>query len=125
MSKELTGGAKIKLLFYSLYRDYSNGKYRATTDYSDFDIEKAIIMHEGDSLPGFPSVDVFHYLIQPQLEKIREPAFECVHEVYLYLESLAESIANKVFSRFPSIISEIMEIVSTILQQVGAYYPNF
>jgi len=29
------------------------------------DIEKAIMLHEGDTIPGFPSVDVFIYLIQP------------------------------------------------------------
>ena len=28
-------------------------------------------MHEGDSIPGFPSVDVFVYLLQPQLEKLK------------------------------------------------------
>lgn len=50
-------------------------------------------MHEGDSIPGFPSVDVFIYLLQPKLEKIREPALECLQEVYLYLENLAEGIA--------------------------------
>jgi delta 1-pyrroline-5-carboxylate dehydrogenase len=27
------------------------------------DIEKAIMLHEGDTIPGFPSVDVFIYLI--------------------------------------------------------------
>jgi len=28
-------------------------------------IERAIAMHEGDSIPGFPSVDVLSYLIAP------------------------------------------------------------
>lgn len=45
-------------------------------------IERAIAMHEGDSIPGFPSVDVFYYLIQPQLEKLREPAIELLQDVY-------------------------------------------
>jgi hypothetical protein len=65
--KEISGGAKIKIQFYGLYKEYS-GNYCATTEYSDFDIERAIIMHEGDTIPGFPSVDVFIYLIQPKLE---------------------------------------------------------
>jgi hypothetical protein len=51
-------------------------------------IERAIAMHEGDSIPGFPSVDVFYYLIQPQLEKLREPAIDCLNDVYSQLESL-------------------------------------
>jgi len=65
--KEISGGAKIKIQFYGLYKDFG-GNYEATSDYSDFDIERAIIMHEGDTIPGFPSVDVFIYLIQPKLE---------------------------------------------------------
>lgn len=59
--KELSGGAKIKLHFYNLYKQLAN--YNATSEYTDQDIEKAIMLHEGDTIPGFPSVDVFVYLI--------------------------------------------------------------
>ena len=45
-------------------------------------IERAIAMHEGDSIPGFTSVDVFYYLLQPQLEKLREPAIDCLNDCY-------------------------------------------
>jgi hypothetical protein len=74
---ELTGGAKVKLHFYQLYKEFGS-KYSATSEYSDYDIEKAIIMHEGDTIPGFPSVDVFVYLITPPLELLREPALDCL-----------------------------------------------
>ena len=50
-------------------------------------------------MPGFPSVDVFNYLLSPTLVQIKEPALECLQDVYLYLENLAEDIANKVFAR--------------------------
>lgn len=58
---ELSGGARIKMGFYKLYAEYDN--FNATQEYSDMVIERAIAMHEGDSIPGFPSVDVFYYLI--------------------------------------------------------------
>jgi hypothetical protein len=45
-------------------------------------IEKAIVMHEGDNIPGFPTFDVFVYLIQPQLEKLREPALDLLQDIY-------------------------------------------
>jgi dynamin 1-like protein len=61
--KEISGGARIKLHFYSLYRNFVN--YNATQEMTDQDIEKAIMLHEGDTIPGFPSVDVFIYLITP------------------------------------------------------------
>lgn len=47
--------------FYSLYAEFE--AFNATQEYSDMAIERAIAMHEGDSIPGFPSVDVFYYLI--------------------------------------------------------------
>ena len=73
---ELSGGARIKMNFYNLYQEFED--MRATQEYDDFHIQKAIQMHEGDGLPGFPSVDVFIYLINPQLEKLRDPALELI-----------------------------------------------
>lgn len=49
-------------------------------------MQKAIQLHEGDGLGGFPSVDVFIYLITPQLEKLRDPAMELIQDVYSQLE---------------------------------------
>jgi len=85
--KEISGGAKIKLHFYSLYKSFTN--FNATAEYTDQDIEKAIMLHEGDTIPGFPSVDVFIYLIQPQLEKLREPSLDLLQDVYHLLENMA------------------------------------
>jgi vacuolar protein sorting-associated protein 1 len=113
-TKEIYGGARLKMLLENLYREFT-GKYRATKDLTDLDIEKAIIMHEGDSLPGFPSVDVFIYLITPELKKLADPALDLLSECHLYIEQLAEEIAQKVFSRFPGVVGDIMEIVSRVL----------
>jgi len=41
--------------------------FSVTSQYSDPDIERAIKQHEGYSMPGFPSVDVFNYLLSPCL----------------------------------------------------------
>lgn len=70
--QDLTGGAKIKMHFYSLYKDLAN--YNASSRYSDKDIERAILLHEGDDIPGFPKVDVFKFLVQPCLDKLKDPA---------------------------------------------------
>ena len=72
-------------------------------------------MHEGDGLPGFPSVDVFIYLINPQLEKLRDPALELIQDTYQQLESIASGIIEKIFQRFPTMISEMMEIIIRVL----------
>lgn len=112
---ELSGGAKIKMNFFNLYSEF-NG-YRATQDYNDMHIQKAIQMHEGDGLPGFPSVDVFIYLINPQLEKLRDPALELIQDTYQQLESIAAGIVEKIFQRFPTMISEMMEIIIRVLSK--------
>ena len=115
-TKGVSGGARIKHYYYKLYKEFIGG-YSATSNYSDVEIERAIKIHEGYSMPGFPSVDVFIFLLAPQLKQLREPALECLHDVYAYLEGLAEELAEKVFARFPILIGEIKDIVSKCLQE--------
>ena len=74
-------------------------------------------MHEGDGLPGFPSVDVFIYLITPQLEKLRDPALELLQDTYSQLEQICFQIVSKIFQRFPTMIPELMEIIIKALQK--------
>jgi len=74
-------------------------------------IERAIAMHEGDQIPGFPSVDVLNYLIAPKLDQLREPALELIQDVYAQLEILCQTIVEKIFLRFPTLRPEIMDII--------------
>ena len=74
-------------------------------------IERAIAMHEGDSIPGFPSVDVLEYLIAPQLDKLRDPALELVQDSYTKLETLASSLVDRIFVKVPAIRPEIMDSI--------------
>lgn len=78
INSEVSGGAMIKSMFSDLLKEYSDQDYKATIEYKDKDIEKAIILHQGDSIPGFPSIDAFLYLIQPQLEKLKDPALDAL-----------------------------------------------
>ena len=107
--QEISGGAKIKMSFYNLYQDLTD--FNACHDYNDMYIQKAIQLHEGDGMPGFPSVDVFLYLVTPQLELLKDPALDLVNDVYAQLENIASNIVNKIFQRFPTMIPEIMEVI--------------
>ena len=109
----LTGGAKIKEAFHRLYDDMKD--YSATSEYTNEHVETAIQMHEGDGLPGFPSVDVFIYLINPQLEKLRDPALELIQDTYINLDQIASQIVQRIFARFPGMQAEIMDIVTRVL----------
>ena len=111
------GGYKIKVLYKQLLLEFT-GDYKATAGYKDEDIQYALTVHEGDSIPGFPSVDAFIFLLTPQLEKLKEPIEECFQEVYNYIEMLSGKILEKSFQRFPQIINDMGDFINTFLVQV-------
>lgn len=63
----LSTGSMIKAMFEDLYDEQSKKDYRVTSDLREEDIERAIKNHQGDSIPGFPSIHAFLYLLSPRL----------------------------------------------------------
>eukprot|EP00923_Selenidium_pygospionis_P055168 GHVN01096189.1.p1 GENE.GHVN01096189.1~~GHVN01096189.1.p1 ORF type:complete len:839 (-),score=148.11 GHVN01096189.1:1766-4237(-) len=110
---DISGGAHIRSVFNELLDDYVDKN--VTEEMTDYDIDAAIRMHEGDSLPGFPSPDTFEYLILPHLKKIQNPVMECLDRVSQCLESLSQKVANRVFSRFPRLAEQVIDQTMTIL----------
>ena len=108
------GGFKIKILFKKLLEDFT-GDYKATKSYTDENINYALTIHEGDSIPGFPSVDSFIYLLRPQLEKLKDPIEECFQNVFQYLDFLSGKILEKTFTRFPQVINDMSDLVINYL----------
>ena len=107
-------GFKIKILYKKLLEEFT-GDYKATKGYTDENIDYALTIHEGDSIPGFPSVDAFIYLLRPQLEKLKEPIEECFNEVFQYIDFLSGKILEKTFTRFPQAIDEMTDLVTNYL----------
>ena len=110
------GGFKIKILYKKLLDEFTDN-YKATAGYKDEDINYALTIHEGDSIPGFPSVDAFIYLLRPQLEKLKDPIEECFQEVFQYLDFLSGKIMEKTFTRFPQAINDMTDLVSNYLNE--------
>ena len=111
------GGYKIKVLYKKLLDEFT-GDYKATAGYTDENINYALTIHEGDSIPGFPSVDAFTYLLKPQLEKLKEPIEECFAEVYQYIDFLSGKILERTFARFPQIINDMGDFINNFLVEV-------
>merc|ERR1719159_1117952 len=86
-----------------------------TNEMADEDIDRAIRMHEGDLLPGFPSPDTFEFLALPHLQKISIPSIECVHNVAAALDVLAQRMAQAVFRRFPKLADIALEMTQNII----------
>lgn len=108
------GGYKINILYKKLLEEYT-GDYMATAEYTDDYINYALTVHEGDSMPGFPSLHAFIYLLRPHLEKLKEPIEECFSDVFEYLEFLSKKILEKVFTKFPQAINDINDLISNYL----------
>ena len=108
------GGYKIKILYKKLLEEFT-GDYKATAGYTDENINYALTIHEGDSIPGFPSVDAFIYLLRPQLEKLRDPIEECFTNVFQYLDFLSGKILEKTFTRFPQAVNDLTDLVTNYL----------
>ena len=109
------GGHKVKDHFRSLLESYIDD-YDCTEYIDDSQINQALIIHEGDSIPGFPSVDAFYYILRPHLEELKGPVQECFDKVYEYLEQLATLIVDNTFSRFPQAVTDMTEMVMRYLQ---------
>ena len=105
----LPAGSRIRIILNDLYSDLRKSK--PTEIYSDLDIKNAIIKHEGESIPGFPSIDAFLYLLVPLLKKLKEPAFECIMEVYHILEEITIQILDKIVKKVPALKEEVKESV--------------
>ncbi|KAJ1605628.1 dynamin-like protein, partial [Cryptosporidium canis] len=111
----MSSGAQIRVIFNELLEEYTEND--VTSELTDYDIDNAIRMHEGDSMPGFPSPDMFEYLILPHLRKIQAPVMECLDKVTSALENVSQKVAHKVFSRFPKLSDQILDRSQEILLQ--------
>ena len=108
------GGFKIKAIFKGLLEEYT-GDYHATQDLSDAAIDQAIQLHSGESIFGFLSMNAFSYLLKPKLEMLKEPCRECFSNVYSYLEMLSNKILERIFNRYPKMISSISVFTNKFL----------
>jgi dynamin 1-like protein len=103
------GGHKVKDHFRELLETYIDD-YDCTEYIDDSQINQALVIHEGDSIPGFPSVDAFYYILRPYLEELKGPVQECFDKVYEYLEYLAQTL------------SEGKDLPKNIIEEYKPYY---
>ena len=113
--QQLSSGAQIRAIFNSFLADLDSQPITSTM--TDEDIDFAIKMHEGDSLPGFPSPDIFEFLVLPHLKKIREPSSDCVQAIAGTLENVSLKVGSNVFKRFPKLGEAVAELTAGIISR--------
>lgn len=109
------GGSKVRQIMNDFLYDIVSD--RMTVDMDDDSIGRAIEMHEGDSLPGFPSPDTFEFLSLPHLQKLISPSAELVNDVSSALDLMAQQLAQIVFRRFPKLSEAALEITQNIISR--------
>lgn len=91
-------------MFEDLYDEESKKDFRVSSDLRDDDIERAIKNHQGDSIPGFPSIHAFLYLLSPRLEKLKEPAIDLLNNVYTELRKISGELIAEVAKKAPAVM---------------------
>ncbi|ORM40718.1 Vacuolar protein sorting-associated protein 1 [Babesia sp. Xinjiang] len=115
VDKDAVTGMQIRTIFNELLEPFIMQK--VFDQLTDVEIDQAIQMHEGDSLPGFPSPDTFEYLILPQLQKLVPPAVECLERVQQTLDLLAMKVAQRIFARFPLLYEKVLALSQKIFTE--------
>jgi len=115
IKKDLLGGVRVRLKFNDLFIDEMSLKYKASKKYSDPDIRTALRLHMGNSLPGFTSADAFLSLMNPLLQKLKEPALNLLEEVHGIMEQICVHYINETFLRFPMFINEVTDSTLNIM----------
>ena len=104
----LSTGSIIKAMFEDLYDEESKKDFKVSADLRDDDIERAIKNHQGDSIPGFPSIHAFLYLLSPRLEKLKEPAIDLLNNVYTELRKISGELIADVAKKAPTVMDEMI-----------------
>ena len=114
----LSTGSIIKAMFEDLYDEESAKDFRVCDDLRVEDIEKAIKNHQGDSIPGFPSIHAFLYLLTPRLEKLKEPALDLLNNIYTELRKISGELICEVAKKAPSVMDEMINEADVFLQNL-------
>lgn len=96
--------------------DQAAKDFRVTADLSDEEIERAIKNHQGDSIPGFPSIHAFLYLLSPRLQKLKEPAIDLLHSIYTELRKISGELIAEVSKKAPAVMDEMINEADIFLQ---------
>lgn len=78
---------------------------------TDSKIQMALMQYSNAEIPGFLSFDAFLGLIIPEIKELKKPAFECIDEVYLVLDEIANLILENITKRTPQLKQELTDSI--------------
>lgn len=97
--KSLVGGAKIRKIFDD---SFVEDLMKIKPDQTSSDIFQYLLNHGGPRPSVFASENVFENLVYKQIEKLRIPSIECVHNSHDEMKTvIAKAVQEQELSRFP------------------------
>ena len=116
IENELCGGAKINYILDNVFKIkiYEIDPYG---DMKDDDVLNQIRNVSGLNPSLIISDKAFEILVKKQIERFREPTFECVNMVYSELKRITCKINLPDFEVFPKLAKAITKVVEDILKK--------
>lgn len=102
-------GCKIREILNELYEDQAEDMLSERI--TDSKIQMALMQYSNAEIPGFLSFDAFLGLIIPEIKELKKPAFECIDEVYLVLDEIANLILENITKRTPQLKQELTDSI--------------
>ena len=108
-----TSAYLLHLLESTLKEEFENTPEGITSEKVYF----AIVKFEAGSLPGFPSIHSFYYLIDPLIKRLRLPLLHVLSEVCETVTKITQSILAEICREFTGYRDHLIEQVSRLIEQ--------
>merc|ERR1719397_1032586 len=115
-SEKLFGGARILYIFRVVFQN-AISSMSAHDGLTDSQIQTALRNAAGAHNCLFLPEAAFEVLVKEQIEKIREPALECVDLVLEELQQVARQSVSPKMNRFDQFVSQLQETVNAKLRE--------
>lgn len=75
-------------------------------------------MYQNDSIPGFPSIESFKYVVTIELNKLRQPAIDLVSDVSNYVRSIYCEATRQRFEPYGELMDFVLNIVEEYMEEM-------
>lgn len=113
---KLMGGARIHHIFHRIFAQ-AILDFNAFTGLSDMDIRVAMRNAAGPKPQLFVPEMAFERLVKRQIQKLEEPALQCVSMVFEELKQLAAQSECPEMQRFPGLREKILEVTHAVIRK--------
>ena len=77
-------------------------------------------MYQNDSIPGFPSIESFKYILTPHLNRLKQPAINLLNDVSNYLRVIYSKVFRSSLSMYGvELVEEVLNIVDSYMHSLS------